>query len=353
MAKYQKPRWGYTASGTVNPFPLNTDWFTERPVLVAYNETSTKIEFEKHLDSIFKKVPFWVDRSDLISKIKTAYKDSGKDGFYEDEETHFIRLRKFKEELTAMAENEYEKKMELLEENLGAKLSSDDRSELNEIANEFLMNKATIDRPVTLNQSKTACEKLSKVLRNAIPVLQKLDITTKKRLCDTSEKACNFYLDSDFFIDGLSSILNASEQLRQQKASENHPLKRSSLWCFIGGLIVIYERVTNKKAGATNSEYSKFVQFAIECVSFALERKIPEILDKTDKSHISSKYSEQTINNTTVKVIAFRKERAKLENSLKDQIPLAEIQEGMLNALQKAREKNKQDELEFLKKLRK
>jgi len=349
MTKTYEPRWGYNASGAFSNFPLNADWFKEIPILNAYDETSTEKDFEERLTPILKKTPFWVDRSDLINRLKSARKISGKDGFFDNEESHFIKLKRFKKELASIAENEYEKKFELLEKELGADLSPAVRDELNEVASKFLINRATIDKPVTLNQSKAACKILSDVLPLAICALQGIDKTTKERLCNTSQKACCFYLDSDFFIDGLNLVKKAAEKLIVQKPTDKK-LARHSLWFFISELIPVYERVTNNKAGATNSEYSSFVLFVIKCFSYTLGKEIPEKIEKKDNS---KKYSEHTINRMAVDIIAYRKEKVRLENSLKNRIPLTETQEGMLKAYQKAKKEIKQEGIKFIKDLKK
>ena len=357
MAKKQEPRREYTGGGTVNLFPLNTYWFKEIPILLAYNKSSTEKEFMRCLSSILEKgkTPFWVNRRNLIKEIGAAYKKSGKDGFYEDEGIQLIRLILFKEELATVAENEYEKKFELLEELLEAKLSIDDRDDLNAAANKFLMMEATSDKPVTLNQSKAACEVLSNILPDAIIAL-KLDLTTRERLCNISPKSCHFYLDSDFFIDGLISVWKAAEKLTQQEPTEKdkkRPPKYTSLMTFIKTLATIYKKVTGKNAGATNSEHSNFVEFTIKCVSLTLDKEIPKSLIKGNNPQISSEYSKNSINRAAVHTIAILKNRTGLENSLGYQIPLTETTEGMLKALHETRAKNHQKDLDFINKKRK
>jgi hypothetical protein len=165
------------------------------------------------------------------------------------------------------------------------------------------------------------------------------DISTQERLCDISQKACYFYLDSDIFIDGLESVLNAAKQLIQQEPSvkdRKKPPKYSSLWMFTDNLVPIYKEVTGKNAGATNSESSKFANFVFKCVELTIDN--------------DTLYSEQSVNRVVVKVIAYRKFKARQEKNISDQIPLTETEEGMLKALYEARAKNAEDNMNFIKK---
>ena len=360
MTKRHKPGWGYTASGTTVPFPLNTEWFNEIPILLAYDETSTEYEFEKELQSILEKVPFWVDRSDLINRLKAAYRNSEKDGFYADEETHLIRLKRFKKEVATIAENEYEKKFELLEEMLDANLSIDDRKALNEVTNKFLMFKAT-NKPPSLNMSKAVCKEITKALDDAIKILNKINTKedkTKDRLCSISPRASLYLTNIEVLIDGLESISQAAERIKQKKSTDKdngRPFKHSPLWTLIADLIPIYEKVTGKKATASAGQYSTFVKFIIRCIElvFEIDEGLPVTQKQSKKHNRPSEYSQGIINNTAVEVIALLKLKDRQKRSIGDNIPFTETGEGMLKALHDVREKNEKEELDFIKNLKK
>jgi hypothetical protein len=163
MTKTYEPRWGYNACGTANMFPFNADFLAQgTEIKKASKEAVTDGAFEKTLTSIISKLPFWVDRPDMIQKIKTARK-------YSHQEI-------FEQKLTITIKELEDKKFRLLEEVLKSQLSIDSREKLNEFANTFLMMMGTVDKPVTLNQSKKACKLLVDDLRNTIDKLKDFDI---------------------------------------------------------------------------------------------------------------------------------------------------------------------------------
>ena len=154
----------------------------------------------------------------------------------------------------------------------------------------------------------------------------------------------------------MISVWKAAEKLTQQEPTEKdkkRPPKYSALVTFIATLATIYKKVTGKNAGATNSERSKFVEFVIKCVALTLGKEIPGSFIKSDNPKIASKYSKNAVNRAVVHTIAILKNRTGLENSLGDQIPLTGTTKGMLNALLETRAKNHQEDLNFIKKMRK
>ncbi len=336
MAKEKKLPSEYVISGTTDFSPLYTDWFREYPILEAYEKCQTVFEFEKllrtkelearklqpekidKLHSFFKKAPSFVDRTKLIDKITSAYRQSGKDGFYATEETQLSRLRLFKKQVSVIADNEYEKKFELLEEQLGVKLSADQRDRLNKIASTLVMSRMVLDRPHTLSESKEACirikEPLEKTITALIQIVDQLDDKTKDRLTSISPEA-GFHLLN---IDGLHSITRACKKLLDKENNGHRRRKNPTLWTLIEGVATIYEEATGKQPTASKSGkharyYSDFVLFCWKLIGLIFN--IDNIYSLT-----VDRYTIGEVNKNAVKVLTLRKQKFKNQQEKKDYI---------------------------------
>lgn len=255
-------------------------------------------------------------------------------------------------------------KFEILEESLKATISHKDRKSLNDAASYFLMFR-NISNPPRLNESKAACRKIKKGLKPAIDILNKIDkeeAKTKDMICSLSPKARLYLLHLDTLISGLTSISEAAEQLIQKKATDkdsHRPVKHSSLWQLIADLAPIYEKITGKRAtGHIVSPESKkfiFVDFVILCIRLILniEEPLYETLKESEAFGTPSEYSTDIIARAVQEVLSLIKLKDKQERSIGNHIPADETDEGALRAYHAAREKNKQEVLDHIKKLRK
>jgi len=251
-------------------------------------------------------------------------------------------------------------KFKILEEDLGAEISRKDRKSLNEAALQFLMSRK-ISMPPRLNESKAACKEIIKGLKPAIDILRKIDTEdakTKDRICTLSSKARLYLLNVDTLISGLTSISEAAEQLTQKKATDkdsHRPVKHSPLWELIADLAPIYERITGKRATDYKDKKSSFVGFVILCIRLILNINEPlhETLKESKASGTPSEYSTDIIARAVKEVLSLIRLNEKQERSIENHIPPDETDEGALRAYHEAKERDKQEVLDHIKKLRK
>ena len=251
-------------------------------------------------------------------------------------------------------------KFRILQEILNTNFSAENRESLHEATLKFLMFR-TVSNPPSLNKSKAASKAIKKDLKSAIDILKKIDTKeakTKDRLCSISPRAGLYLTNIEVLIDGLESISQAAELIIKKKSTakdNGQPSKHSPLWTLIADLIPIYEKVTGKTATASAGQHSTFTTFVIRCIElvFDINDGLLDTQKENREYNIPSEYSQGIIASATLEVISLLKLKARQERSIGDNIPLTETEEGMLKALHDDREKNKKEEIDFIKNLKK